>query len=192
MWIICQADDSHVMSSMIFSEIYGKHALRMWSARCDLRLKGKYTVAVTWWCPMLSGWPARGLYCEEWDTGWILIVFSDIVVVIINNLCFEISKVCTPHRPSSNWASAQFDQSLFWLLEKHTQHFFSLTDSRGSFQSAPQADMSHWDWSLIILYGYWYGSRRAAVTYWQKYVYTVLVICIVVVGSSLPRKSEVR
>ena len=39
MWIICQADDSHVMSSIIFSEKYEKHALRMSSASSDLVLK---------------------------------------------------------------------------------------------------------------------------------------------------------
>ena len=39
MRIICQADDSHVMSSIIFSEKYEKHALRMLSASCDQGLK---------------------------------------------------------------------------------------------------------------------------------------------------------
>ena len=40
MWIVCQADDSHVMSSIIFSEKYEKHALRMLSASRERRLKG--------------------------------------------------------------------------------------------------------------------------------------------------------
>ena len=40
MWIICLADDSHVMSTIIFSEKYEKHALRMSSANRDGRLKG--------------------------------------------------------------------------------------------------------------------------------------------------------
>ena len=39
MWIVCQADDSHVMSSIISSEKYEKHALRMSSASRDWRLK---------------------------------------------------------------------------------------------------------------------------------------------------------
>ena len=40
MWIICQADDSHVISSIIFSEIYVEHALKMSSASRDRRFKG--------------------------------------------------------------------------------------------------------------------------------------------------------
>ena len=40
MYIVCQADDSHVMSSIIFFEKYEKHALRMLSASCDWHLKG--------------------------------------------------------------------------------------------------------------------------------------------------------
>ena len=40
MWIVCQADDSHVMSSIIFSKKYEKHALRMSSAGHDWHLKG--------------------------------------------------------------------------------------------------------------------------------------------------------
>ena len=40
MWIICQADDLHVMSSIISSEKYEKHALKMSSASRDLGFKG--------------------------------------------------------------------------------------------------------------------------------------------------------
>ena len=40
MWIVCQADDSHVMSSIISSEKYEKHALKMSSASRDWRFKG--------------------------------------------------------------------------------------------------------------------------------------------------------
>ena len=40
MWIICQADYSHVMSSIISSEKYEKHALKMSSASRDWRFKG--------------------------------------------------------------------------------------------------------------------------------------------------------
>ena len=40
MWIVCQADDSHVMSSIISSEKYEKHALKKSSASCDWRFKG--------------------------------------------------------------------------------------------------------------------------------------------------------
>ena len=40
MWIVCQADDSHAMSSIIFSEKYEKHALRMSSDSHDWRLMG--------------------------------------------------------------------------------------------------------------------------------------------------------
>ena len=40
MWIVCPADDSHVMSSIISSENYVEHALRMSSASRDWRFKG--------------------------------------------------------------------------------------------------------------------------------------------------------
>ena len=40
MWIVRLADDSHVMSSIISSEIYEKHALKMSSASCDRNFKG--------------------------------------------------------------------------------------------------------------------------------------------------------
>ena len=40
MWIVCQADDSHVMSSFISSENYVEHALKMSSASRDCRFKG--------------------------------------------------------------------------------------------------------------------------------------------------------
>ena len=39
MWIVCQADDSYVMSSIIFSEKYEKHALKMLSASHDWSFK---------------------------------------------------------------------------------------------------------------------------------------------------------
>ena len=42
MWMVCQADDSHVMSSFISSENYIEHALKMWSASHDCRFKGKF------------------------------------------------------------------------------------------------------------------------------------------------------
>ena len=41
MWIVCQADDSHVMSSIISSENYVEHALKMSSASHDWRFKGQ-------------------------------------------------------------------------------------------------------------------------------------------------------
>ena len=41
MWIFCLADDSHVMSSIISSENYVEHALKMSSATRDWRLKKK-------------------------------------------------------------------------------------------------------------------------------------------------------
>ena len=40
MWIVCQADDSHVMSSIISSAKYEKYALKMSSASRDWRFKG--------------------------------------------------------------------------------------------------------------------------------------------------------
>ena len=40
MWIVCPADDSHVMSSIISSENYVEHALKMLSASHDWRFKG--------------------------------------------------------------------------------------------------------------------------------------------------------
>ena len=40
MWIFCQADNSHVMSSIISSENYVEHALKMSSAGRDWRFKG--------------------------------------------------------------------------------------------------------------------------------------------------------
>ena len=40
MWIIYQADDSHAMSSIISSENYAEHALKMSSASRDWRFKG--------------------------------------------------------------------------------------------------------------------------------------------------------
>ena len=41
MWIVCQADDSHVMSIIISPEKYKKkHALKMSSASHDWRFKG--------------------------------------------------------------------------------------------------------------------------------------------------------
>ena len=40
MWIICQADDSHVMSSIIFSEKYEKDVLKMLSYSRDWSFKG--------------------------------------------------------------------------------------------------------------------------------------------------------
>ena len=39
MWIVCQADDSHVMSSIISFDKYEKHALKMPSASRDWRFK---------------------------------------------------------------------------------------------------------------------------------------------------------
>ena len=39
-WIICPADDSHVMSSIISSKNYIEHALKMSSASHDWRFKG--------------------------------------------------------------------------------------------------------------------------------------------------------
>ena len=40
MWIVCQADDSHVMSLIISSENYVEPALKMSSASRDWRFKG--------------------------------------------------------------------------------------------------------------------------------------------------------
>ena len=40
MWIVCPAEDSHVMSSIISSENYVEHALKMSSASRDGRFKG--------------------------------------------------------------------------------------------------------------------------------------------------------
>ena len=40
MWIVCQADDSHVMSTIISSENYIEHALKMLSASPDWGFKG--------------------------------------------------------------------------------------------------------------------------------------------------------
>ena len=40
MWIVCQADDSHAMSSIISSENYVEHAWKMLSASRDLHFKG--------------------------------------------------------------------------------------------------------------------------------------------------------
>ena len=40
MRIVCQADNSHVMSSIISSENYVEHALKMLSASRDWRFKG--------------------------------------------------------------------------------------------------------------------------------------------------------
>ena len=40
MWIIYQAEDSHVMLNIISSENYVEHALKMLSASRDSRFKG--------------------------------------------------------------------------------------------------------------------------------------------------------
>ena len=40
MWIVCLADDSQVMSSIISSENYVEHALQKSSANRDWRFKG--------------------------------------------------------------------------------------------------------------------------------------------------------
>ena len=40
MWIVCPADDSHVMSSIISSENYVGHALKISSAILEWRIKG--------------------------------------------------------------------------------------------------------------------------------------------------------
>ena len=41
MWIVCWADDSHVMSSIISSKNYVEPVLKMSSASRDWRFKGK-------------------------------------------------------------------------------------------------------------------------------------------------------
>ena len=52
MWIVCPADDSHVMSSIISSEKYIEHALKMSSASHDWRFKGWFmrTVCIVGTC----------------------------------------------------------------------------------------------------------------------------------------------
>ena len=84
MWIVCPTDDSHVMSSIISSENYIEHALKMSSASRDWHFKGLNQLwAINDETCNRNVWPVNTVRSELSLVAWFIFGFKGICWVYI-------------------------------------------------------------------------------------------------------------